>query len=118
MTASVCFPDVGLELQAIISSLQPAPYLSSTPPVHRLTEAHGWWLPALAHPPHLQSLGSVDGPQGPEHTQNSQDLYNVNCTGPEKEARQGVSLSCAGKAGNTVVSGCPGRLSPGKLVKM
>ena len=31
----------------------------------------------------LQSLGSVDGPQWPEHSQNSQDLHHINCTGPE-----------------------------------
>lgn len=35
---------------------------------------------------HLQPLGSVDGPQRPEHSENSQDFHHVDRTGPAAES--------------------------------
>lgn len=35
---------------------------------------------------HLQPLGSVDGPQRPEHSEDSQDFHHVDRTGPAAEA--------------------------------
>lgn len=56
---------------------------------------------------HLQPLGSVDGPQGPENSEDSQDFHHVDGTGPASDTasessagdQTGASLSKGGVGG-------------------
>ena len=45
--------------------------------------------------PHLESLGSVDGPQGPQHSENAEDLHHGDGRGPVGEGTPGASGSLA-----------------------
>lgn len=57
-------------------------------------ELAGLGAPAQARSAHLQPLGPVDGPQWPEHPQDSQDLHHVDGTGPGG-VDGGVNHSCS-----------------------
>lgn len=60
----------------------------SPPPAHLSPHMDPWLklaglrAPTQARSAHLQPLGPVDGPQWPEHPQDSQDLHHIDGTGP------------------------------------
>ena len=71
----------------------------------------GLGAPAQAGSTHLQPLGPVDGPQWPEHPQDSQDLHHVDGTGPGG-MDGGVNHSCSWARRREGEHGSPGESLP------